>query len=64
MIPLGLRITGREVPQKLVPHGSSLVVTLLGILENLLGLPNLQFVGLQFILGGSTLGPNSLLEIL
>jgi hypothetical protein len=63
-IPLGLCVTGQEVPQKLVRLGISLVVSLLGFLEHLLGLPNLQLAGLDFILGDRTLGPNSLLDIL
>ncbi len=61
--PLGLCITGQEVPQKLLHLGNSLAVSHLGILEHLLGMPDLQLASFQFIFGGCTLGPNSLLEI-
>jgi hypothetical protein len=37
-IPLGLWVTGQEVPQKLVRLGNSLAVSLLGFFEHLLGL--------------------------
>jgi hypothetical protein len=63
-IPLGLRVTRQEVPQKLVRLGNGLVVSILGLLEHHLSLPDLQLAGLHFILGDCTLGPNSLLEIL
>jgi hypothetical protein len=63
-IPLELRITGQEVPQKLVRLGNSLIVSLLGFLEHLLGMHNLHLARLLVILGGCTLGPNWLLEIL
>ncbi len=36
-ILLGLQITGQEVPQKLVPHGNRLIVSLLSFFEHLLG---------------------------
>jgi hypothetical protein len=64
-IPLGLRITGMEVPQKLVRLGDCLVVSLLGFLEHLLSLLNLHLVGLHInIRQDSSLGPNILQEIL
>ncbi len=64
-IPLGLRVTRQEVPQKLVRLGNRLVVSLLGFLEHLLGLLNLQLVGLHVILEQvSSLGPSNLLESL
>jgi hypothetical protein len=44
-IPLGLCITGQQVPQLLVRLGDSLVMSLLGFLEHLLGLLNLHLVG-------------------
>jgi hypothetical protein len=56
-IPLGLRITGQEVPQELVHLGISLVVSLPGFLEHLLGLAELHLAGLQILLGIQTLGP-------
>ncbi len=46
-IPLGLCITGQEVPQLLVHLGNCLVVSLLGFLEHLLSLLNLRFAGLN-----------------
>ncbi len=46
-IPLGLRTTGQEVPQLLVHLGHCLVVSLLKILEQLLGLLNLHLAGLK-----------------
>ncbi len=63
-IPLGLWVTGQEVPQKQDCLGNSLVVSLLGILEHLLGMRDLYPAGLLVILGGRTLGPSWLLEIL
>ncbi len=64
-IPLGLQVTGQEVPQKLVRLGNYLVVSLLNFLEHLLGLLNLQLAGLHIILrqDGSP-GQSSLQEIL
>ncbi len=50
-IPLGLHITGQEFPQKLVRLSSSLVMSLLGFLEHLLGLNDLQLGGLLLVLG-------------
>jgi hypothetical protein len=50
-IPLGLRITGQEVPQKFIRLGNYLVVNLLGFLEHLLSLPNVQLAGLHIVLG-------------
>jgi hypothetical protein len=41
-IPLGLQITRQEVPQLLIHLGNCLVVQLLGFLEHLLGLLELQ----------------------
>ncbi len=46
-IPLGLWIAGQEVSQLLVDFGDCLVMSLLEILEQLLGLLNLHFVGLN-----------------
>jgi hypothetical protein len=54
-IPLGLRVTRQEVPQKLVCLGDCLIVSLLGFLEHLLGLLNLQLVGLHVIMVWCTL---------
>ncbi len=50
-IPLGLRITGKEVPQELVCLGNCLAVLILGFLEHLLGLLDLQLAGLHVIIG-------------
>jgi hypothetical protein len=44
-IPLGLCITGQQVPQLLVRLGNCLVVSLLGFLEHLLSLLNLHIAG-------------------
>ncbi len=44
-IPLGLCVTGQQVPQLLVRLGNCLIVSLLGLLEHLLGLLNLHLVG-------------------
>jgi hypothetical protein len=44
-IPLGLCITGQEVPQLLVCLGDCLVVSFLGFLEQLLSLLNLHLAG-------------------
>ncbi len=65
-IPLGLWVTGQEVPQKLVPLGDCLIVSLLGSLDHLLGLLNLKLAGLHVIIrkNGTSLGPSSLQEIL
>jgi hypothetical protein len=64
-IPLGLHVTGQEVPQKLICVGNCLVVSLLGFFEHLLGLLNLQLADLHVILGqDGSLGPSRLLEIL
>ncbi len=54
-----------EVPQKLIHLGDCLVVSLLGFLEHLLGMLNLQLAGLHVIIqqDGSP-GPSSLQEIL
>jgi hypothetical protein len=41
-IPLGLCVTGQQVPQLLVRLGVCLIVSLLGFLEHLLGLLNLH----------------------
>jgi hypothetical protein len=42
VIPLGLCITGQQVPQLLVQLGDCLVVSLLGLLEHLLSLLDLH----------------------
>ncbi len=44
-IPLGLCIARQQVPQLLVRLGDCLVMSLLGLLEHLLGLLNLHLVG-------------------
>ncbi len=44
-IPLGLCIAGQQVPQLLIQLGDCLVVSLLGLLEHLLGLLNLHLAG-------------------
>jgi hypothetical protein len=44
-IPLGLCITGQQVPQLLLRIGDCLVISLLGFLEHLLGLLNLHLAG-------------------
>ncbi len=44
-IPLGLCIARQQVPQLLVRLGDCLVVSLLGLLEHLLGLINLNLAG-------------------
>ncbi len=49
-IPLGLHVTEQEVPQKLICPGNCLVASLLGFLEHLLGLLNLQLAGLHIII--------------
>jgi hypothetical protein len=56
-IPLGLRVTGQKVPQKLVRPGNSLLVSLHGFFDYLLGLNELQLAGLLVFLGTCTLGP-------
>jgi hypothetical protein len=58
-VPLGLCTAIQEVPQKLVRLGSSLVVSLMGFLEHLLGMRNLHLASSL-----SSFGPNWLLEIL
>jgi hypothetical protein len=50
-IPLGLRITRQEVPQKLVGLGNSLVMSLLGFFKHLLGLAELYLVSLLVLVG-------------
>jgi hypothetical protein len=64
-IQLGLHVIGQEVPQKLVRLGNCLIMSVLGFLEHLLGMLNLQLVGLHVIIqqDGSP-GPSSLQEIL
>ncbi len=62
--PLGLRIIGQEVPQKLVCLGISLVLSLLGFFEHLLGLAELQLAGLLILYGTRTLGLTGLVKIL
>jgi hypothetical protein len=61
---LGLRVTGQEVPQKLIRLSNSLVVSLLGFFEHLLGLAKLKLASLLVFLGTRTLGPIWLLKIL
>jgi hypothetical protein len=64
LIPLGLWVTRQEVPRKLVCLGNSLVVSLLGFFEHLLGVKEHQLAGLLVFLGTQTLGPYWLLEII
>ncbi len=42
VIPLGLCVTGQQVPQSLIRLGNCFVISLLGFLEHLLGLLNLH----------------------
>jgi hypothetical protein len=64
-IPLGLRITGQQVPQLLVRLGNCLVMSLLGFLEHLLGLLNLHLVGCNIhVRPEGVLKPRGFLEIL
>jgi hypothetical protein len=44
-IPLGLCVSGQQVPQLLVRLGDCLVLGILGFLEHLLGLLNLHLAG-------------------
>jgi hypothetical protein len=44
-IPLGLCVTGQQVPQLLIRLGDCLVMSLLGLLEHTLSLLNLQLAG-------------------
>ncbi len=46
-IPLGLQIARQEVSQLLVDFGNCLVMSLLELLEQLLGLLNLHLAGLN-----------------
>jgi hypothetical protein len=64
LVPLGLRVTGQDAPQKLVRLGNSLIMSLLGFMEHLLGLAELQLAGLLILLGTCTLRPIQPLEIL
>jgi hypothetical protein len=64
LILLGLQVTGQEVLHKLICLGNSLVVSLPGFAEHILGLAKLQLAGLLVFLGACTLGPFWLLEIL
>ncbi len=60
-IPLGLRITGQEVPQLLVRLDDCLIILLLGFLEYLLHLLDFQLAGLHIIIQqDNVLGPSSL----
>jgi hypothetical protein len=64
-ILLGLQVTGKEVSPELICLGNCLAVLLLDFLKNLLGLLDLQFVGLHVIIGqDGFLGPSSFQEIL
>jgi hypothetical protein len=45
VIPMGLCVTGQQVPQLLMCLGDCLVVSLLGFLEHLLGMLNLHLAG-------------------
>ena len=63
-IQVGLWVTGQEIPQKLILLGNSLVVSLLSFFKHLLDVTNLNLVGLLIFLGGHTLRPSWLLEIL
>jgi hypothetical protein len=65
VIPLKLQATGQKVSQELISLGNCLVVLLLGFLEHLLGLLDLQLAGLHVIIRqDGFLGPSSLQEIL
>ncbi len=57
LIPLGLRITRQEIPQKLIRLGISPVVSLPGFFEHLLGLAELQLASLLIFLELKPLGP-------
>jgi hypothetical protein len=63
-IPLGLLVTGQEVPQKLIGLGNSLVMSLSGFFEHLLGVNDLHLAGHLIFFGGCTLRPSWLLKIL
>ncbi len=64
-IPMALHVTGQEVPQNLICLGDCFVLSLLGFLEHLLGLLNLQLAGLHVnIQQDSSPGPSILQEIL
>ncbi len=64
-IPLGLRVTGQEVPQLLERLGNCLVVSLLGFLEHLLSLLNLHLEGLNVnVCRDGVLGTRGFLDIL
>jgi hypothetical protein len=63
-IPFGLRVTGQELPKKLVRLGNSLVVSLPGFLKHLLGLAKLQLAGLLLLPGTQTHEPTGLWMIL
>ncbi len=62
LIPLGLWITGQEVPQKLIRLGNSLVMSLLGFFNHLLGLTKFQLAGLLVFFGTHTIRPIWLME--
>ncbi len=63
--PLGLWVTGQEVPQLLIRLGDCLVVNLLGFLDHLLSLLNLHLVGLNInVCQDGVLGTRGLKEIL
>jgi hypothetical protein len=53
-IPLGLLITGQEVPQLLLCLGNCLLMSLLGFLKHLLGLLNFHLAQHPWLLGDSS----------
>ncbi len=57
-IPFGLWVTGQEVPQKLVGLGNSLIVSLPGFFEHLLGVEDFQLAELLVFVETCTLGPS------
>jgi hypothetical protein len=64
-IPLGLCVTGQQVPQLLLRLSNCLAMSLLGFLEHLLGLLNLHLVGRNInTCQDSFLRTRSFLEIL
>ncbi len=63
-MPLGLCVTGQEVPQLLICLGDCLVVSLLGFLEHLLSLLNLHLAGLNIVCRDGVLKSRGLKEIL
>jgi hypothetical protein len=64
-IPLGLCVTGEEVPQLLLRLGDCFIMSLLGFLEHLLSLLNLHLAGLNInVHQDGVFGARGLKEIL